>query len=121
MESRPVLGTSKNKPKMSWMSYIFEHLIPTWFQQFGDNFEMWSDLITGKYEKYKLLDDDDSFEECYSWFWSSINTDETLPKEFIEYLQQLSVDAENGNIKLYTLNEFEINKIIDLVNNNDDI
>jgi hypothetical protein len=44
---------------MSWPEYVFTHLIPTWFQSFGDNFVMWRDLITGDYKKYTLLPEDD--------------------------------------------------------------
>ena len=48
--SRPLLGTNTKKVKMSWMEYIFTHLIPTWFQSFNDNFVMWRGLITENYE-----------------------------------------------------------------------
>ena len=60
---------------------------------------MWADLMTGNYENYALLKDDDPYEECYSWFWTSINLDETYPKEFLEYLQQMVDDIESGRVK----------------------
>jgi hypothetical protein len=94
--SRPLLGTSTKKVKMSWMEYIFTHLIPTWFQSFNDNFVMWRDLITENYEPYKLLKDDNPEQECYDWFWSSINLDETYPKSFLESLLQMVDDINTG-------------------------
>ena len=115
MFSKPLLGTEKNKVKMSWMEYIFTHLIPTWFQSFNENFVMWRDLVTGDYEKYKLLKDDDPFQECYDWFWSSINLDETYPKEFLEYLMQLADDVETGKEKVYPIGENILEDLHNLV------
>ncbi len=83
---------------MSWFDYIFTHLIPTWFRSFNDNFVMWRDLVTEDYDKYTLIHTGDPFEECYGWFWSSINLDETYPKEFLESLQQLVADVESGKV-----------------------
>ena len=90
---------------MTWTQYIFTHLIPTWFQSFGSNFRMWRDLITGDYEKYKLLKDDNPYQECYDWFWTSINLDETYPKEFLDYLHQLVEDIDTGKEKTYSFDE----------------
>lgn len=95
MFSRSLLGTD-NKVKMSWMEYIFTHLIPTWFQSFNYNFRMWADLMTENYAPYTLLKDDDPFEECYNYFWDSINLDETYPKDFLEHLMQLADDVRTG-------------------------
>jgi len=105
MISKTLLGTGKNKVEMSWVKYIFNHLIPTWFQSFNNNFVMWRDLVTGDYEKYTLLKDDDPFQECYSWFWTSINLDETYPKEFLEYLMQMVDDVETGKEKLIPMED----------------
>ena len=90
---------------MTWTEYITTHLIPTWFRSFNDNFRMWRDLVTGNYENYALLKDDDPYQECYEWFWASINLDETYPKEFLEYLQQMVDDIDTGKVKTYTLDE----------------
>ncbi len=90
---------------MTWAEYIFQHLIPTWFHSFGCNFRMWRDLMTGNYENYALLKDDDPFQECYEWFWTSINLDETYPKEFLEYLQQMVDDIESGKVKTYSIED----------------
>ena len=90
---------------MTWTEYIFTHLIPTWFSSFNDNFRMWRDLMTGNYENYALLKDDDPFQECYEWFWTSINLDETYPKEFLEYLHQMIDDIDSGKVKTYPLED----------------
>ena len=90
---------------MTWTQYIFQHLIPTGLRSFRDNFRMWRDLISSNYEGYALLEDDDSYEQCYEWFWTSINLDETYPKEFLEHLQQMVDDIDSGKVKTYTLDE----------------
>lgn len=74
---------------MTWTDYIFKHLIPAWFNSFKCNFYMWSDLMTGNYEGYAILPDDDPYTECYEWFWSCISMDETYPKDFLGYLQDM--------------------------------
>jgi hypothetical protein len=66
---------------------------------------MWRDLISGNYENYALLKDDDPYEECYQWFWCSINLDETYPKEFLDYLHQLVEDIDTGKEKTYSFDE----------------
>ena len=115
MFSRALLGTDKKKVSMTLLEYIFTHLIPTWFQSFNDNFRMWRDLVTENYEPYKLLKDDDLFQECYDWFWSSINMDETYPKEFLEYLMQLADDVETGKEKVIPFTKEMFDDIEDLV------
>jgi len=90
---------------MTWIEYIFSHLIPTWFFSFRSNFRVWRDLMTSDYDGYALLKDDDPYEQCYEWFWCSINLDETYPKEFLEYLQQMVEDIDAGKVKTYTLEE----------------
>lgn len=120
MFSRALLGTETNKIKMSWMEYIFTHLIPTWFQSFNQNFIMWRDLITENYEPYKLLEDDDPAKECYEWFWGSINLDETYPKHFLESLMQMSEDVRTGKVKTYPYTEDMFDELKDLVGGMDD-
>ena len=107
--SRPLLGTNTKKVKMSWMEYIFTHLIPTWFQSFNDNFVMWRDLITENYEPYKLLKDDNPEQECYDWFWSSINLDEIYPKPFLESLLQMVDDINTGKEKVIPIDDVMAN------------
>ena len=100
---------------MTHFEYIFTHLIPTWFRSFEDNFRMWRDLITENYEPYVLLKDDDPFETTYDWFWTSINLDETYPKEFLEHLMQLAEDVRTGKVKTYPLTQEMFDKLDDLV------
>ena len=113
--SRALLGTDTKKIKMSWTEYVFTHLIPTWFQSFGDNFVMWRDLITGDYKKYTLLPEDDPYQECYNYFWCSINLDETYPKFFLEELLQMCDDIDTGKVKTYPLTEDFFDRLKDLV------
>ncbi len=100
---------------MTHFEYIFTHLIPTWFRSFEDNFRMWRDLITENYEPYVLLKDDDPFETTYDWFWTSINLDETYPKEFLEHLMQLAEDVRTGKEKVIPMDELYMERLKDLV------
>ena len=92
---------------MSWLEYIFAHLIPSWFISVRGNFRIWKDLMTGNYQDYALLWYDDPYDECYEWFWSSIGYDGTLSKDFLEHLIQLANDVESGKVKTYSLKELE--------------
>lgn len=100
---------------MSWTKYIFSHLIPTWFSSFAGCFKMWADLMTDKFEGYALLNDDDPFTECYEWFWASINMDETYPKEFLEYLQDLCDRIDRGEEELIPMDLDELIRIEKLI------
>ena len=42
---------------------------------------------------------------CSSDLWTSINLDETYPKEFLDYLHQLVEDIDTGKEKTYTWEE----------------
>jgi len=106
MLSKPILGT-ENKIKMSWVEYIFTHVIPTWIQSFRMNFRIWADLMTDNFDDYALLKNDDPFTECYEWFWDSLNADEVYPKEFLEYLLQMADDIDTGKVKTYSWDEFK--------------
>jgi hypothetical protein len=79
-----------------------------------NNFKMWRDLISGNYENYALLPEDDPYQECYNWFWTSINLDETYSKEFLEYLQQLMRDIDSGKEKVYPMGEDFFDRLKDL-------
>ena len=113
--SRALLGTDTKKIKMSWMEYIFTHLVPTWFQSFNENFVMWRDLITENYKPYKLLKDDDPFQMCYDYFWSGICTDETYPKFFLEELLQMADDVATGKVKTVPFTKDMFDDLKDLV------
>ena len=93
------------KTKLTWVEYYFGHCFQTGWREIWNNFKMWRDLISGNYENYALLKDDDPYEECYQWFWTSINLDETYPKEFLDYLNQLVEDIATGKEKVYPMDE----------------
>lgn len=76
---------------------------------------MWRDLISGNYEDYALLPTDDPYEECYQWFWTSINLDETYPKEFLEYLMEMCDRIDRGEEELIPVDEAFMNRLQDLV------
>ena len=90
---------------MNWIEYYFGHCFQTGWREMWNNFKMWRDLLSGNYENYNLLPEDDPYEECYNWFWTSINLDETYPKEFLEYLQQLMRDIDSGKEKVYPMDD----------------
>ena len=105
MFSKALEGTSKRKTTMNWFEYYFIHCFQTGWREMWNNFKMWRDLISGNYENYALLPEDDPYEECYQWFWTSINLDETYPKEFLEYLMQMVDDIETGKEKVIPMDE----------------
>ena len=86
---------------MTHIDYITKHLLFVWVQQWTNNFRMWADLITGNYEGYTLSEEEDPYQECYEWFWLSINLDETCSKEFIEELIRRSKEP------VYPFNPFD--------------
>ncbi len=58
---------------------------------------------------------DDSYEECVDWFWQCLGDDDTLPKEFLENLQQMVDDIESGKVKTYPLTQDMFDELKDLV------
>ena len=88
---------------MNWIEYYFGHCFQTGWREMWNNFKMWRDLLSNNYEGYALMWYDDPYEECYNFFWGSINTDECLSKEFLEYLQQLVRDIDSGKEKVYPM------------------
>lgn len=71
--------------------------------------------MIGNYANYALLDDDDPFTECYEWFWASINMDETYPKEFLEYLQDLCDRIDSGEEELIPMDLDQLKRIEELL------
>ena len=86
---------------MTHFDYITKHLLRAWVQSWTYNFGYWADLMTNNYEGYALLEEDDPEQECYEWFWASINLDDTYPKEFLEELYQRMDDIDTGKVKTY--------------------
>jgi hypothetical protein len=114
MFSRRVLG-STNPPKLNWWQYYIDHCWLTGWQSIRLNFRIWSDLMTGNYEGYDVFGEI-PYDECYNCFWSSLNEDDTLPKEFLEYLIQMGDDIDSGKVETipYDMNMFnELNQLLD--------
>ena len=101
--------------KLNWVEYYFDHCLQTGWREMWNNFKMWRDLISGNYEVYALLEEDDPYEECYQWFWTSINLDETYPKEFLEHLMEMCDRIDRGEEKLIPVDEDFMNRLHDLV------
>jgi hypothetical protein len=66
---------------------------------------MWADLMTNNYEGYAILEEDDPEQECYEWFWASLNMDDIYTKEFLEELYRRISDIASGKEKTYPLDD----------------
>ena len=100
---------------MNWFEYWIGHCWMTGWQSIRSAYKIWGDLLTGNYEGYALLKEDDPYTECYEWFWATLNEDETLPKEFLEYLMQLADDVATGKVKTYPMTLEELEEMSDLL------
>jgi hypothetical protein len=105
MYSTPVKGTAKNKTTLNWWEYWIGHCWMTGWQNIRGSFRIWADLMTGNYKDYALMWYDDPYEECVDWFWQCLGDDDTYPKEFLEYLQQMVEDIELGKVKTYPMED----------------
>lgn len=103
------------KIKLNFYQYWIEHCWMSGWQTIGSSWRMWSDLMTGNYEGYALLSDDDPYTECYEWFWETLGEDNTYPREFLEYLCQMSEDVITGKVKTYPMTKEILEKLDDLV------
>ena len=115
MISKPVLATDKKKTTLNWWEYYIGHCWMTGWQSIRGAFRIWADLMGSNYKDYALLKKDDPFQECYDWFWSSINLDEVYPKEFLEYLLQMVDDIDTGKVETVPLTEDFFDRLKDLV------
>lgn len=117
MFSKRVLSTEKESTKLNWWEYWIGHCWMTGWQSIGGAFRIWCDLMTDNTKDYALLNDDDPFQECYEWFWTSLGEDEVYPKEFLEHLMQLAEDVRTGKEELIPLDENFFDRLKDLVEN----
>jgi len=62
--------------------------------------------MTGNYEEYALLSDDDPYEECVSWFWQLLGEDNVYPKAFLEDLQELIRRVDAGEVKMIPFDHY---------------
>jgi len=103
---------------MNWIEYYIGHCFQTGWREMWNNFKMWRDLISGNYEGYALLKEDDAYQECYEWFWTSINMDECLPKEFIEHLLELCDRVDRGEDELIPFED--VDQLFEDLHNDED-
>ena len=115
MYSRVVPGTANKKTKMNWFDYWIMHCWMTGWQSIKHSFQNWADLMTGNWKDYGLMFYDDPYEECRDCFWTYLGDDDTLPKEFLEHLQQLVEDIETGKEKVIPMDELLIKRMKNLV------
>jgi len=117
MFSKALLGTEKNKPKMSLWDYYIGHCWMTGWQSIRHNFITWMDLVwfEDNQKHYTLLKDDVPFEQCYVEFWFSLNDDDVYPKEFLESLIQMADDVETGKVKTVPFTKEMFDQLNDLV------
>ena len=71
--------------------------------------------MTGNYKDYALMWYDDPYEECYEWFWTQLGEDDTLPKHFLEHLQQMVDDIESGKVETIPFTQEMFDEIDNLV------
>lgn len=86
----------------------------TGWQSIKCSFQNWADLMTGNWDDYALMFYDNPFEECYDCFWSYLGDDDTLPKEFLEHLQEMVDRIERGEEKLIPMDLDQLNRLKDL-------
>jgi hypothetical protein len=114
MFSRPLLGTEKNKIKLSWFDYIWNSCIRQGWYNCWYAYKNWADLMTNNYQEYALLVSDDPLEQCILYFWDSLE-DEIYPKEFLEHLLQLADDVKTGKVKTVPFTKDMFDDLDDLV------
>jgi hypothetical protein len=110
MFSTPVKGSNINGTKLSWWRYYIHHCLGTGWQSFRLAFISWLDLVwfTDNWKQYALIEcGDDPFESTRDYFWDTLNEDEVLDKEFLEYLEQLSADVQSGKVETIAWEDVE--------------
>jgi hypothetical protein len=113
--STPILATDKEKTTLNWFEYWFGHCWMTGWQSIRSNFRMWQDLMSGNYEVYALpRTAEDPEAECIDWFWASLNEDDVYPKEFLEYLMQMSHNVMTGKVETVPLDDDFFDRLKDL-------
>ncbi len=100
---------------MNWFEYWIGHCWMSGWQSIRGAYRIWSDLMTDNYKDYALLPSDDPYTECLEWFWVSLGEDNTYPREFLEYLQQLVDDIDSGKVETIPFTEDAMKELEDLV------
>jgi hypothetical protein len=117
--SRALLGTDKEKTKLSWVEYILFSCIQQGWMNCWYSFQNWSDLVWNNYQNYALLADDDALEQCILYFWDSLE-DDVYPKKFLESLMQMADDVRTGKEKVVLMDEDFIEMLKDLTDGIED-
>ena len=113
--SKRVLATDKEKTKLNWWEYHIGHCWMTGWQSIRGAFRIWADLMGSNYKDYALpRTAEDPEAECIEWFWVSLGEDEVYPKEFLEYLMQMSEDVRTGKVETVPLDEDFFDRLKDL-------
>jgi hypothetical protein len=99
---------------MNWFEYWIGHCWMSGWQSIRGAYRIWSDLMTDNYKDYALLKEDDPFTECLEWFWVSLGEDNTYPREFLDYLQQLVDDIDSGKVEVIPFTEDMMKELEDL-------
>ncbi len=100
---------------MNWFEYWIGHCWMSGWQSIRGSYRIWSDLMTGNYKDYALLKEDDPYTECLEWFWVSLGEDNTYPREFLDYLQQMVEDIESGKVETIPFTEDAMKELEDLI------
>ena len=111
--SRALLGTGNKKTKMNWFEYWIGHCWMSGWQSIKHSFQNWGDLMTGNWKDYGLMFYDDPYEACLDNFWSYLGEDDTLPKEFLEHLQEMVDRIDRGEEKVIPYDVEDLKKEMD--------
>lgn len=114
MFSKPLLGTDKERSKLSWFEYILFSCIQQGWYNCWYAFKNWADLMGNNYRGYGLLPEDDDLEMCILYFWDSLE-DEIYPKEFLDSLMQMVDDIETGKVEPVPFTREMFDRIDDLI------
>jgi len=114
--SKPLLGTHKNKVKLSWIEYIWFFCILQGWHNCWNSFQNWKDLIGNNYQDYALLESDDPLEQCILYFWDSLD-EEIYSKEFLEQMR-MAEDCRTGKVETVPFTRDMFDDLEDLLNTN---
>lgn len=114
MFSKKLLGTDKEKTKLSKFEYYWNSCIQQGWYNCWNSFQNWKDLVFNNHQGYALLKDDDPLEQCALYFWDSLE-DDILPKEFLEMLMQMADDVKTGKVETIPFTKDMFNELDDLV------
>ena len=98
---------------MSWWDYWIGHRWFTGWQSIKHSFQNWGDLMTGNWKDYGVMLYDDPYEACLDNFWYCLGDDDTLPKEFLEHLQEMVDQFDRGELEVIPYDVEDLKKDMD--------